>query len=273
MASVLDSTWLGQRFSPPTPLDIATIEGAIVARLRSSISAVEVVHFPDDPKNYRLTHRAGAALVVYRGATYGQVEDTAAIIQERSLEFDVTLLVRDLGWTLGGPVAGSRPGAYAILESIRAALTGFQIPGARKMYPVREKFLERDQQGGVWIYVISFALSTIAVEPSTADDFPLFIKGVAEESGGETTVTLGASPFTFNGQDRIQLPNPNVVALTVRALDGTVCTLGTDFTLDQVNGIIARISGGAIASGATVEVAWSYADVAIASAGRSAPTG
>ena len=70
MSAVLDSSWIGQNFSPPTPLDIATIEGAIVARLRSVLNAVEVVHFPDDPKNYRLTHRTGAALVVYRGATY-----------------------------------------------------------------------------------------------------------------------------------------------------------------------------------------------------------
>lgn len=273
MASLLDSPWLGQEFSPPTPLDIATVEGAIVARLRSLISAVEVVHFPDDAKNYRLTHRTGAALVVYRGATYGQVEDTAAIVQERRLEFDVTLLIRDLGWTVGGPAAGSRPRAYAILESLRAALTGFTVPGARKMYPLREKFIERDPQGGVWIYVVTVALSTIAVEPSTPDDFPPFIKGVAEESGGETTVSVSATQFTFDQQDQIQLPNPNVAALKVSASSGTAYELGTDYTLDQVNGVIARVPGGAIVSGATVEVAWSYSDVAVASAGQSTPIG
>ena len=74
--------------------------------------------------------------------------------------------------------------AYAILESIRAALTGYQVPGARKIFMVSEKFVERDPEGGVWIYLISIALMTLAVEPSTVEEFPLFIKGVAEEIGG-----------------------------------------------------------------------------------------
>lgn len=271
MGVILDAPWIGQQFSPPTAIDIGTIESAIVARLGAMVSSIEVVHFPDDPKHYRLTHRIGAALVVYRGATYGQVDDTAAIIQERKLEFDVTVLVRDLGWSVGGTPGGTSPGAYAILESIRAALSGYRIPGARKMFPLREKFVERDNEGGVWIYLLSFAVITMAVEPSIADDFPLFIKGVAEESSGEATVTIGATPFTFNSQDQIQLPNLNIIAIAVSAPSGAAYVLGTDFALDPVNGIVNRIGSGAIASGASVQIAWSYSDSAVATAGESSP--
>jgi hypothetical protein len=266
MAAILDIPWRGEIFSPPTPLDIATIEAAIVGRLSSMVSVIEVVHFPGAPASYRLTHRTGAALVTYRGSKYGPMSDTAAIVQERRLEFDVTLLIRDLGRSAGGPAAGGRPGAYSLLEAIRGALTGFQVPGTRKMYPVSEKFLERDPQGGVWMYVISFVLSTLAVERSSSDEFPLFVKGIAEETAGETIVTVGASPFTFNSQGQIQLPTLNIVSSALSALDGTFYAEGSDYTLDRVNGVITRTPSGSIATDATVEIAWSYADVAIASA-------
>jgi hypothetical protein len=271
MGVLLDTPWIGQQFSPPTPIDISTIEAAIVARLAVMVSAIEVAHFPDNPKNYRLTHRIGAALVVYRGSDYGQVVDTGSTVQERKMEFDVTVLVRDLGWNVGGPPGGTSPGAYAILEAIRAALTGYRVPGARKIFMVREKFIERDVDGGVWMYLLTIALTTMAVEPSTVEDFPLFIKGLALEASGETTVTVGATQFTFNTQDQIQLPNGNIVALEVAASGGSAFVLNTDFTLSPANGIVTRVATGGIAIGALVEIAWSYADSAIAIAGESIP--
>jgi hypothetical protein len=271
MGVVLDAPWVGQQFSPPTPLDIGTIEATIVARLQSMVTSIEIVHFPDNPDNYRLTHRIGAALVVYRGSEYGRLLETGSIIQERKLEFDITVLVRDLGWAVGGPPDATSPGAYAILEAIRAALTGYRIPGARKAYMVRDKFVERDNQGGVWIYRLTFALTTMAVQPSTSEEFPLFIKGVALDEDGQTTATVGNTQFTFGSQDQIVLPNGNIVALTVTTLSGSAFTAGTDFTLDAVNGIVTRLSSGGIVSGATVNVAWSYADEVIAIAGETTP--
>jgi len=271
MGVVLDTPWIGQQFSPPTAIDIAAIETAIVERLRAMVTSIEIVHFPDNPRNYRLTHRIGAALIVYRGSNYGKVADTASIIQERTMEFDVTVLVRDLGWSVGGSPGATSPGAYAILEAIRAALTGYQVPGARKIFMTRDKFVERDADGGVWVYLLSIALTTMALELSTTDDFPLFIKGVALETGGESTVTVGATEFTFNSQDQIQLPNDNIIAVTVSTLGGSALVPGTDFALDPVNGIVTRLSSGGIAGNATVNIAWSYADAVVASEGESAP--
>jgi hypothetical protein len=272
MGVVLDRPWSGQQFSPPTPIDIATIETAIVTRLQAMVTSIEIVHFPDNPENYRLTHRIGAALIVYRGSEYGPLEDTAAIIQERRMMFDVTVLVRDLGWSVGGPPGATSPGAYAILEAIRAALTGYRVPGARKTYMVREKFVKRDAEGGVWIYLLTVGLVTMAVEPSTSEDFPLFIKGVAIDTAGESTITAGAMEFTFNSSDQIQLPNDNIITTAVSTLGGSALVLGTDFSLDPINGIITRLASGGIASGASVNIAWSYADAAVATAGESAPT-
>ena len=131
-AVVLDAPWAGSSYSPPAPIDISTIELALVARLASQIATVEVAHFPDAPQAYRLTHRIGALLVRYEGADYGALIDSAAIVQERTMRFAAAILVRDVGWSFGGEPGGTSPGGYALLESVRAALTGFQNPRVRQ---------------------------------------------------------------------------------------------------------------------------------------------
>jgi hypothetical protein len=274
MGVMLDSPWAGEIFSPPTPLDIATLESAIAAQLRAQVTAIEIAQFPDKPAAYRLTHRIGAALVAWRGATYGALIDTAAVVQARRLEFEITLLVRDLGWSFGADPSGPNPGAYALLEAIRAALTGLRLPGCRKMFPMREQFLGRDPQGGVWTWSALYALETMALEASTQDNFPIFIKGLALEEGGQTVRVATQAAYTFNSQGVIQLPVGNVANLVVTpGGGGNPYLAGTDYTLDAVNGIITRAAGGAIAPDATVNVAYNYSETVTALAGgSSSPT-
>jgi Gp37 protein len=274
MGVLLDGLWVGQAFAPPTALDIATIEGAIVAQLKSQVTAIEIAHYPDRPESWRLTHRVGAALVQYKGAEYGPKLDSAAIVQQRTLEFEVTLAMRDLGWNVGGEVAGTSPGAYAMIEAVRAALTGFVVPGCRKMYPVKERFVERDRQGGVWMYAIAFALTTLAIEapPPALGAFPPLTKAIALEEGGETTIVAAAASYTFNSSGVIALPYGNVSNVTVTASGGRLLIAGTDYVLDNVAGTITALAGGAASAGETVQVAFSYADETIASAGETAPT-
>ncbi len=124
MGAMLDAPWNGMVFTPPTAIDIAKIEDAILGRLSSQIDSIEIAHYPDRPETWRLTHRVGAALVMYKGAQYGELLDTAAIIQERKLEFEIAIMMRDLGWAVGGDPSGPSPGAYAIIEAVRTALTG-----------------------------------------------------------------------------------------------------------------------------------------------------
>ncbi len=272
MGAMLDAPWNGTVFTPPTAIDIATIEDAIVNQLSSQINSIEIAHYPDNPESWRLTHRVGAALVMYKGAQYGDLLDTAAIIQERKLEFEVAIVMRDLGWAVGGDPSGPSPGAYAIIESIRTALTGYLIPGCRKMFPVREKFVKRDKQGGVWTYASTFMLSTVAVEASQPDDFPLFIKGIALEEGGQTSITVGATAYTFNSNQQIQLPQGNVFAVSITGSGGSALIQGTDYSVDRANGIVSALPGGAISAGETVQIAYTYAEVAIATAGQGEPT-
>lgn len=270
MGVMLDSPWAGQTFAPPTPLDVASIESAIAAQLRAQINTIEVAQFPDKPAAYRLTHRVGAALVAWRGASYGALEDTAAVVQVRRLEFEVALVVRDLGWSFGAEPSGPNPGAYALLEAIRAALTGFRVPGCRKMYPLSEQFLGRDPQGGAWTWSAKYALDTVALEASTVDNFPAFVKGTALEEAGQTTAYAAAANYTFDAQDLIQLPAGNLGNLTVAPANGGASyASGVDYTVDTISGIITRLSTGTISAGATVSVSYSYADTITAVAGGS----
>jgi Gp37 protein len=273
-AVVLDSAWIGETFAPPTPLDIGTIEAAIVNQLNSQITEIEVVHFPDTPEAYRMTHRIGAALVRYDGGEYGKSIDTAAIVQERTLKFEITVMMRDLGWNVGGPSGGATPGAYSMMEAVRVALTGFRVPGCDKAYPLRERFIKRDKQGGVWIYAISFELRTAAVEASVTENYPLLTTATAQEQGGITTLSLAPVLYQFSSSGQIQLPNANISALPVtNPANGALYTPENDYTSDAVNGIIPRTSTGAIPPDAFVDVAYTYAEAVTAIAnGGSAPT-
>jgi hypothetical protein len=270
MAAILDMPWNGNTFSPPNPLDIATIEGAIVNQLRTQVSAIEIVHYPDRPEAYRMTHRVGAALVSYLGSTYGPLVDTGSIVQDRKLEFEVRLIARDLGWAYGGPADGLNPGAYELLESIRTALTGFIIPGCRKIYPVKERFIGRDPQGGVFIYALTFAVWTVAIEPQSPLTYPSFVSGRALDKSGNTSTAVAASA-AFDATDTITLVAGNVANVIVAGSGGELYTAGVDYSIDAVNGVVTRLAGGAIPSGATVELAYNYADTVSATSGTTAP--
>jgi hypothetical protein len=264
----VDTVWGGATSSPPTPLDIATIEGAIVAQLQAAIgNVVEVTHFPDKPEAYELRHRIGVAMVIYMGGDYGDILDIGNVAQERTMEFGVGLRIRDLGWAFGGPPSGTSPGAYQILEGIRVALTGFQPnTGCTKMRPARERFIDRDKQGGVWVYEIVFATHTVAVENYQPPCFPLFTVGTALEEGGVTAITVDPDLFTFSGNPgAIYLGHQNVSAVTVRSSDMTTTySAGTDYTVDTVNGIVSQVAGGAIPPNATVAASFTYSETATA---------
>lgn len=273
-AIVLDQPWTGETFTPPTPTDIATVEAAIVARLRQQITSVEVAHFPDRPEAYRLTNRIGAALVRYEGGEYGPLIDTAAIVQERTFRFAAIIMMRDLGWGMGSAADGPTPGAYAILEAVRIALTGYSIPGCTRIYPLRESFVGRDRQGGVWTYRLLFALRGVAVEASSVTNYPPLLQATAFDRGGVTNVVSAAAPFTFNAANQIQLPNINVIqALVTDSAGDATYAAGTDYLLTAPGGLITRLTTGAIAAGATVSISYTYGEAVVAVAnGGAAPT-
>lgn len=146
-----------------TELTIANIEKAIIERLKTKIKGLEIIGFPERPAEYRLIHPKGAILVSYAGATYSEPQSVNAIVQERKMEFDVTVVMRHLR---------THEGAYQYLEDVRRALSGYRISGCSKMYPLRERFLS--EENGIWQYNITFAIIVPAVEKSEEEaEIPL----------------------------------------------------------------------------------------------------
>ena len=276
------ANWAGASYAPAQANTIGAIEAAIVAQLQnyaaanpgSALAMVEIAHFPDKPESYRLVNRVGAVLVEFSGAEYQPEDDTALVVQERRLSFEVNVLARDLGWGYGALASGTSPGAYALLDAVRTALTGFRPPGCKKMRPVRERFLERDAQGAIWYYSAEFVCSTVAMEAQPAAPAAALVSARALEKSGQTTRSVAAAPYIFNASNQVQLVKGNVSNVVVTSDPaGTTYVQGVDYNLDAVNGVLTLISGGAIAAGATVLVAYSYADVvSTATAQNGAPT-
>lgn len=132
------------------------LEFAVIARLQVRIPELAVDAFPDNPEKYRLNHPIGALLVRYNGSKYGGVSDTDAVLQERTMVVEVTLVFRSLN---------GKDGVYAYLEAVRRALAGYRIPAFSKLKPVRDEFVS--QGGGEWRYAIDFVTKTAVIEEDT----------------------------------------------------------------------------------------------------------
>jgi len=124
---------------------IAEMERDLVSLLTAALSDLKVEAFPDKPEAYRLTHSHGAVLVGYSGSRMPDPFVLAGNAQKRRLEFQLVVKVRSLR---------EHAGAYAVLETIRIALAGRDIRGAR-FYPAREQF--EDVSNGVWTYLAVYA--------------------------------------------------------------------------------------------------------------------
>jgi hypothetical protein len=135
------------------PTTISALEQGITARLQARVQGVAIEAYPDKPESYRLVHQVGALLVCYRGARYTDPEDVGEVVQVRDMWFDVHVLARSLS---------GHQGAYVHLEAGRLALTGFRVPGFRKLTPRREAFLGHKE--GVWMFALTLSAATIAAE-------------------------------------------------------------------------------------------------------------
>ncbi len=142
---------------------ISPVEDAILDRLKAKLeNRVLVQPYPDNPESYEPTHPVGAVMVRYAEADYSDSLDTAAVVQERDMLFEVTLAM----WSL----RGKQGGIYLYLEAVRQFLTGFTPPSCdRKLTPDSEGFVSRsaglkNKSQRLWQYQITFKTRTINVE-------------------------------------------------------------------------------------------------------------
>jgi len=122
---------------------VKDIEAAIIAKLEEDIQDLPVKGFPDRPEDFKtLPFKKGLVLVAYRGSRFSTPTNTDKIIQERTLEFSITIQIRNLR---------DHSGAYASLEAVRASLTGFSpLENKRVMHLSGEDFLDFSKNVWTW---------------------------------------------------------------------------------------------------------------------------
>ena len=124
---------------------IAEIEQDLVAVLAMALPDLRVEPFSDNPDSYRLSQGRGAVLVAYAGSRLPDPSVLAGTTQKRRIEYQLVIKQRNLR---------DHTGVYGVLETIRTALAGQAIRGAR-FYPAREQF--EDVSSGVWTYLAVYA--------------------------------------------------------------------------------------------------------------------
>lgn len=170
---------------------VAEMVEAIAQRLEAQLgwaaehpvlAPATVSPFPDDPERYRMRAAEAELLVAFGGANYGAPVSTDLIVQERTAEFDLTLLTRSLS---------DRSGAYGYIEAVRLALTGFRLAGGGSaLRPLREAFLSHDS--GVWRYRLVYAATVPAVEIRKADPAVPLRRITLADGAGDTVVASQA---------------------------------------------------------------------------------
>ncbi len=134
-------------------MNIETIENKITDKLKSKLPDLLIESFPEKPQEFVFTHPKSAILIHYQGGNYGNLQSLNVIVQNKKMEFALTIITRNLR---------TNSGAYTLLEKIKSILTGFKIDGCSKMYPVKEDFLF--ENNGIWQYAINFELTTPSIE-------------------------------------------------------------------------------------------------------------
>jgi hypothetical protein len=134
-------------------MNIKDIEDKIIARLKEEIPEVLIRPFPDKPSEFILLHPLGAILIHYQGANYSTTQSLGFVNQIKTAEFSITIVTRNLR---------SNEGAYELLDTVRLALTGYEIEGCSELTPIKENFISETK--GIWQYAINFSLSVPCIQ-------------------------------------------------------------------------------------------------------------
>lgn len=138
-------------------MNIETIEDDIVQKLTTDIglATADIRSFPDDPREYTLTHPGGALLVRYDQSIFPDPEPNrrSFLIQDDVRhQWIITVMAKNL------KLKNAHQGIYGLIESVRASLSGYTItsqPDFSILWPTGIRFVF--ENNGQWVYQISFA--------------------------------------------------------------------------------------------------------------------
>lgn len=143
---------------------IGTLEAAIVARLAAVLTLPAQVHpkvdvraWPERPRDFKMTHPAGCAMVIYKRSVFDDSGSTNGMLVEFDAEFEVGLISRTLREASSDAIAATGVGIYDLLESCRTALMGWQPEQAAGAVRLRSEEFD-DYKEGTWGYSLRFCV-------------------------------------------------------------------------------------------------------------------
>ena len=135
------------------------LEAALIARIQGAVpKGVVAKAYPDNPRTYKIFAPA-EVLVVFRGGDFEPPRRTDLVIQERILQFELSVVVRSLA---------GHAGAYELLETVRKAVQGWQPAlDCLPAYILRDQFL--GMESGQWWWAVFIAARTRMLPVLEAD--------------------------------------------------------------------------------------------------------
>ena len=135
---------------------------SVRARLANAIPDMAAELYPDKPAEYRLLHPRGAFLVGYGGSRTEQPALMDLVVQDRTVDVQVTIMQRLLN---------GRGGVLETLDDMIRVLVGFAPSDCGKLFLKSDGFL--GENGGIWQYAATFSARTVLTEDVDAQTAPL----------------------------------------------------------------------------------------------------
>lgn len=168
-------------------MSAATLEKDLVAELLARLavlngSGVEVRELPgktdSGPKGF--TARAAAVWVAYNASTYERPGTLGASVQQRTMMFDLQLLVRDVS----GP-----KGLAELAGAVRVRLQGFRCSWGEPLFLVRDGYAAH--KDGLWRHELIVATTGPCVPTEdAAPELPTLTKFTLDDQDGNVLFEL-----------------------------------------------------------------------------------
>ncbi len=147
------------------------IETELLQRLTKALTLpgmahpkVDVAAWPDRPKDFKLQHPHGCALLMYKRSQY-QSCGTSGQWARGTSEFEITLAARTLREPQIPADSSAAPkglSAYALVDTCKWALSGFRPTAASSALMLADDSFEQYFEG-VWYYSLRVSVPVIAI--------------------------------------------------------------------------------------------------------------
>lgn len=228
------TAWYGRKYNPAITLTISHIQNQLAGQINAFFGnlglPIQSYVYPDtDYDTWWQGPEIGYVLIVYRGTRLSKPMSTDAMVQERTLEFDIVVLARTVDWAL----KDDKQSVYALIDSVENALTGFRPDGCRNAFFTDERFSERDPEGGVWLYEMK--LEIITMRPKAPANFVL--ANLAKMINLIYDGSSAGQPQTIPTSNQLGVPQNHVVTAIVTKAD-IRAQLGIDYQYSAYTGVI-----------------------------------